>query len=296
MNLPWKGDARPMAATAFTSAAARIGCEVAVIHAIWEVESSGREFLDDGSLIRRFEPHHFPKAHWPAIGFNPRAGRALWRESLAVKPAAREAMFLTAYRVDPVAALRAASWGGSQIMGFNYAPAGALTPRDMVQDMADSAEAQLRYTLQLMERWGLGPAMRAHDWTAIAARWNGSGQVPVYAAKMEAAYRRHAAGKPGHAPTSPVVLRSGARGAAVRRLQEALGIRVDGAFGPQTHDAVVAFQQRHNLPMDGVVGARTWAKLQQVNEAKPPAQPTVPPAGALIRHIIEALVRLFTGG
>lgn len=23
----------------------------------------------DGSLVRRFEPHHFPAAHWPTIGF-----------------------------------------------------------------------------------------------------------------------------------------------------------------------------------------------------------------------------------
>jgi hypothetical protein len=291
MSYPWKGDARPFSARAFESAAARIGCEPAVIRAIWEVESSNREFLADGSLIRRFEPHHFPKGHWPAIGFNPRPGHALWRESLAVPSRTREAMLVAAWRLDPVASLRASSWGGSQIMGFNYADSGALTPLDLVKDMADSADAQLRYTLQLMEKWGLGTAMRAHDWTAIARRWNGSGQVAVYAGLMERAYRRHAKGMPGTMPASPVVLRVGARGAAVKRLQEALGIRADGAFGPQTHDAVLAFQRQNDLAADGVVGAKTWAKLEKMRDAAPPAQPTVPPLGALIRHLFETLTR-----
>jgi lysozyme family protein len=93
-----------------------------------------------------------------------------------------------------------------------------------------------------------------------------------------------------------VVLRAGARGAAVRRLQAALGIRVDGAFGPQTHDAVVAFQRRHDLSPDGVVGAKTWAKLAKAHDAKPPAQPTVAPSLRGIWHAIaDLLARLFGG-
>lgn len=291
MKHPWIGAARPMSGAAFRAAAARVNCEEALIRAIWEVESSGREFLADGSLIRRFEPHHFPKQHWPAIGFNPRPGRALWRESLAVKPAAREAMLRIAYRLDPVAALRASSWGGSQIMGFNYADSGAMSPQSMVEDMANSADDQLRYTIQLMEKWGLGPAMRANDGLTIARRWNGSGQPAAYAAKIEAARRRHAKGVPGVWQASPVVLRVGDRGAAVKRLQAALGIREDGAFGPQTHDAVIAFQRHHDLAADGVVGAKTWAKLQKARDAKPVLQPTSDGWFAVLLQILEAIFK-----
>lgn len=43
----------------------------------------------------------------------------------------------------------------------------------------------------------------------------------------------------------------------VRAIQAALGIRVDGAFGPKTREAVIAFQRRHGLAADGIVGPVT---------------------------------------
>jgi Putative peptidoglycan binding domain/CHAP domain len=59
----------------------------------------------------------------------------------------------------------------------------------------------------------------------------------------------------------------GARGAAVSTLQKALAAAgfdpggIDGDFGPQTRAAVVRFQQRHGLEVDGVVGPQTWGAL-----------------------------------
>lgn len=60
-----------------------------------------------------------------------------------------------------------------------------------------------------------------------------------------------------------VLLRMGARGDLVRRVQEGLRARgwdidVDGVFGPDTHRVVRRFQQRRNLDDDGIVGRRTW--------------------------------------
>lgn len=62
------------------------------------------------------------------------------------------------------------------------------------------------------------------------------------------------------------VLQSGATGAPVKKLQGLLvatgaSIAIDGSFGPQTHDAVVAFQHYAGLATDGVVGAQTWPAL-----------------------------------
>jgi len=58
-------------------------------------------------------------------------------------------------------------------------------------------------------------------------------------------------------------LRHGASGEHVKELQQALGIFVDGVFGRFTDRAVREFQSANDLPVDGVVGPRTWAKLSE---------------------------------
>jgi len=77
-------------------------------------------------------------------------------------------------------------------------------------------------------------------------------------------------------------LRKGARGPAVRLLQEwllAAGYDpgpVDGIFGPRTHAALVAFQRTHGLPADGVLTAAVASRLMEA----PFAWPRTRPAGS----------------
>ena len=47
----------------------------------------------------------------------------------------------------------------------------------------------------------------------------------------------------------------------VRILQAKLGVAQDGRFGTDTRKAVEVFQASHNLKVDGIVGAKTWAAL-----------------------------------
>lgn len=64
------------------------------------------------------------------------------------------------------------------------------------------------------------------------------------------------------------ILRKGNKGNHVGYLQEKLNElgyncgKVDKIFGSKTLEAVKAFQKAHNLVVDGVVGSKTWAKLQ----------------------------------
>jgi peptidoglycan hydrolase-like protein with peptidoglycan-binding domain len=58
-----------------------------------------------------------------------------------------------------------------------------------------------------------------------------------------------------------IVLSSGSEGRQVRLLQAALGIAVDGIFGPQTEAAVRQFQASRGLVVDGVVGPATSGAL-----------------------------------
>jgi peptidoglycan hydrolase-like protein with peptidoglycan-binding domain len=54
-----------------------------------------------------------------------------------------------------------------------------------------------------------------------------------------------------------ITLSAGSEGRQVRLLQRALGIAVDGVYGPETEAAVRRFQATRGLTVDGIVGART---------------------------------------
>jgi len=56
-------------------------------------------------------------------------------------------------------------------------------------------------------------------------------------------------------------LSRGAVGDAVKEIQQALGVQVDGFFGAKTEQAVKDFQTAQSLDADGIVGPRTRAKL-----------------------------------
>ncbi|ELS55670.1 putative Serine/threonine protein kinase [Streptomyces viridochromogenes Tue57] len=44
-----------------------------------------------------------------------------------------------------------------------------------------------------------------------------------------------------------------------------VGDEMDGTFGPLTHDAVVAFQQRAGMDANGIVGPKTWSALRKAS-------------------------------
>lgn len=128
------------------------------------------------------------------------------------------------------------------------------------------------------------PGWMVELWTSKGFRWGGH-----YTGRKDAMHyefmgtpddaRRHIAemgggtapaGSPSPASAPSVatgpLLRRGAEGAAVRRLQERLnahgaGVAVDGDFGSGTERAVRAFQQARGLAADGKVGPKTWAAL-----------------------------------
>ncbi len=65
------------------------------------------------------------------------------------------------------------------------------------------------------------------------------------------------------------ILKRGSRGADVKKLQKLLNARglsphpiaLDGVFGPTTLDAVKKFQRQAHIPVDGIVGGKTWDRL-----------------------------------
>ena len=54
----------------------------------------------------------------------------------------------------------------------------------------------------------------------------------------------------------------GSKGESVKKIQELLGVKADGSFGPGTDKAVKSFQKKSSLPVTGVVDQATLKALR----------------------------------
>ncbi len=113
-------------------------------------------------------------------------------------------------------------------------------------------------------------------------------QAPEQSAAQAPEQSTTAAGEKG----APSATEASATG-AVKQLQGALHLPVDGEFGPETEAAVRRLQARHGLTVDGVVGSATWnvvgVRSQETltpppsalpaPEAQPAGTPATTPAG-----------------
>ena len=103
-----------------------------------------------------------------------------------------------------------------------------------------------------------------------------SGSVVVYTVRRVSHSGGAAADSAAAAAAQPTVY-SGSRGESVKTLQEKLNAKgynagsVDGIFGKNTREAVMAFQKANGLAADGIVGKLTWAKLYDTTAALPAA-------------------------
>ena len=256
------GNPAPLEDADFERAAKALGCAVAAIRAVGDVESGGG-FLADGRPKILFERHvfsrqtsrHFDAAH-PDIA-NPAPGGYLGGPAEYVRLA-------RAIACDRAAALRSASWGAFQIMGFNHKAAGFDDVEAFVQAMVSGSGAQLDAFVRFIQSAGLGDAIVRRDWPGFARGYNGPDHARNdYAARLAAAFARH--DQVARRENPRPVLRRGDRdangGAAVKVLQTALGLQPDGDFGPGTKAAVVRAQKRAGLRADGVVGPQTWSAI-----------------------------------
>ena len=82
--------------------------------------------------------------------------------------------------------------------------------------------------------------------------------------------------------SSTVYLKKGSTGDAVRTLQQNLNtlgasLVVDGDFGTNTYNAVIAFQKAHGLTQDGIVGGQTQKAITEaINDLQKVSEPELP--------------------
>lgn len=253
-------------------AAHELRVEPAALAAVAHIESGMRvQVLVDERRepLIRFEGHYFDRRLAGAKRERARREGLASPEAGAVanppSQAERWAMLRRAAAIDTDAAYESTSWGIGQVMGAHWAWLGYASVAALAAEARDGLGGQLRLMTRYVDKAGLAGALRGRDWAAFARGYNGPAyRRNCYDTKLARAHARYAQ----HFDTSSLdVLRLGARGDAVRDLQEALveqghDIAVDGLFGPATERAVRRFQHGHGLEIDGVAGSQTLAVLR----------------------------------
>jgi hypothetical protein len=259
MALEFSGPATGLNDAAIEAAARKIGCQVAAVRAVIDVESRGG-FLPDGRPKILFERHYFSRLTGHRFdGTAPDISNTKWG---GYKGGAAEYDRLgRAIKLDRDAALRSASWGAFQIMGDNCKLCGFANVEDYVTATVSGAPAQLDAFIGFVQKTGLADELIRRDWAGFARGYNGPAyKANKYDEKLAAAFAFHFAGG-SHADSPRPTLRQGDTGEHVKILQRGLGVKDDGDFGPKTKEAVIAFQKKHHLFADGIVGKNTWAAL-----------------------------------
>lgn len=160
------------------------------LRAVVEVECAGSGFDGKGRPKMLFEPHKF----WQELG--PQKRSVAFNQGLAypkwgTKPYPPDSYLRleAAMKIDRAGALRSASWGLGQIMGFNHKAAGFGSVDDMVLAFLDDEENHLKAMVDFIASEHLDDDLRRRDWSGFARGYNGAGYASHgYHTKLAAAY------------------------------------------------------------------------------------------------------------
>lgn len=178
--------------------------------AVWMVECGGLAFRR-GKPVLRFEPHVF-FARWGCrnealfdthFRFGGRNGiegakwqnhamrsgpKAEWQRFHGDQAAEHAAMRLAAKLAGMETACQCASFGGPQIMGFNHALVGYGGALDMFRAFGRSERWQVLAFFDFCAAKDILGCLRAQDWRAFAAVYNGPGNAEAYSERIAAAH------------------------------------------------------------------------------------------------------------
>lgn len=131
--------------------------------------------------------------------------------------------------------------------------------RDKSTDRPDNLKTSV-YTVQAGDTLsGIG-ARIGIDYRAIK-KWNGLTSDTIFPGQKLRLDKPSASPKSNCAPYPGRLIRRGSTGKDVVLIQETVGEKTDGIFGPRTEQAVKVYQQSHGLVPDGVVGPKTWSVM-----------------------------------
>lgn len=179
----------------YEEAAGAIGCDVAAIKAVAEVEAPGGGFNADDSLKILFEGHHFHKYTQGRFDVaHPTLSYPVWtRQFYGKNQFAEHCRLKAAVELDPVAALMSTSFGKFQIMGFNFPMCGFADVSDFVSTLSIGEHEHLMTFVEYVDHRGLADELRDHRWADFARLYNGPRYAEnQYDIKLAAAYKKFA--------------------------------------------------------------------------------------------------------
>lgn len=250
-------------------AARRLGVDVAVIKAVTAVEARGTGFIKNTDLPAiLFEGHWFHRFtrgvhanHHPHLSY-PSWTKKYYKGGRGEYDRLVEAIAISD---EPDAALKSASWGLFQIMGFNYELAGYQDVRAYVNAISVSEGAQLdAFVSFILAQPAMADHLRDRKWAEFARRYNGPGyQQNQYDVKLAAEFTRARHQMTEAEIGESLALERGDTAALQSALNVAVGANLvtDGWMGSKTRSALILFQEREGLPETGIVDPDTCARL-----------------------------------
>jgi len=186
----------------FKDSALRIGCSLAAIKAVAEVESGGNGFLSTGEPVILFEPHVFWKQlrkkgldPQKILANNPEYSDILypvWGSKPYGKSSQQHARLQRAVKIHRDAALESASWGKFQILGLNWPSCGVKGLQEFINSMLKSEDDHLDMFDDYVVKNHLDDELRNLDWKGFARGYNGELYWKNnYDKKLAAAYAKY---------------------------------------------------------------------------------------------------------
>lgn len=179
----------------YQKAANQLGVEVNAIKAVAHVESRGKGFLPSGKPKILFEGHIFHRQTNGAHSMtNPTISHATWTRQHYKGGEEEYTRLNKAISLDKTAALKSASWGRFQIMGFNHTKAGYANVDGFVKAMEKSDTEHLLTFVNFVNSEGLKSYIKNKDWAGFARKYNGPKyEENGYDTKMAQAYEAFSA-------------------------------------------------------------------------------------------------------
>jgi hypothetical protein len=182
----------------FNRIAASLDVEPASVKAVNKIESPRGPFLPSGKPYILFEGHVFWK-ELQAQKIDPRKYRKgnedilypSWTKVFYKGGEGEYGRLERAMGINEGCALRSASWGAFQIMGFNHKACGFKTVQDFVQAQRESATAQLEaFVSYIKNNKPTYNALRQKNWDMFARLYNGASYAKnAYHLKLAKAYK-----------------------------------------------------------------------------------------------------------